>query len=105
MNRCCSLLEKYASGEVLKGSLLHDMVDKTEKTIDVTTYELNNFLGLNMTDDNVIEELDKLDFKYTLNNNIFHITIPRRRLDVEANKADVVGVAKGIRVEHSARLG
>lgn len=89
MDRCCSLLEKYAYGEVLKGNVLHDKVDKTEKVIDVTTEELNNVLGMHMTDEDVEVELDKLDFKYTKNGDKFNITIPRRRLDVEANKADL----------------
>ena len=42
-----------------------------------------------MTDSDVEVQLDKLDFKYELNNGVFTITIPRRRLDVEANKADL----------------
>ena len=89
MNRCCELLEKYADGTVLSGVVKHDVVDKTEKIIDVTTNELNGVLGLKMTDSDVETQLDKLDFKYTLNNGVFTITIPRRRLDVEANKADI----------------
>lgn len=89
INRCCSLLEEYASGEVLSGKLLHDKVDKTEKIIDVTTEELNSVLGMKMTNEDVEKQLDKLDFKYELKNDVFHITIPRRRLDVEANKADL----------------
>ena len=89
MDRCCALLEKYASGEVLTGEVLHDKVDKTEKTIDVTTTELNKLLGMEMTDEDVETQLNKLDFKYELNKDTFHITIPRRRLDVEANKADL----------------
>ena len=89
MNRCCALLQEYASGEVLSGQLLHDKVDKKEKTIEVTTKELNSILGMNMTDNDVKTELDKLDFKYELNKDVFKITIPRRRLDVEANKADI----------------
>ena len=89
MDRCCALLEAYAQGEVLSGELLHDKVDKKEKTIDVTTLELNNVLGMHMTSKDVEEELNKLDFEYTLEKEKFHITIPRRRLDVEANKADL----------------
>ena len=89
MDRCCSLLERYASGEVLSGEVLHDKIDKTEKNIDVTCEELNNVLGMNMSNDDVINQLNKLDFKYELKNDIFHITIPKRRLDVEANKADI----------------
>ncbi len=89
MNRCCSLLEEYASGTVLSGVVLHDKVDKTEKTIDVTTADLNGVLGMSMTDSDVEEQLKKLDFKYELNDGLFHIIIPRRRLDVEPNKADI----------------
>lgn len=89
MDRCCSLLEKYASGTVLSGCVLHDNVDKTLKTIDVTTDDLNGVLGMSMTDKDVEEQLNKLDFKYELKDGMFHIIIPRRRLDVEANKADL----------------
>ncbi len=89
MNRCCSLLEEYASGEVLSGQVLHDKIDKTLKTVDVTTMDLNNVLGMEMNDDDVKEQLEKLDFEYELNDGIFHIIIPRRRLDVEPNKADI----------------
>ena len=89
MNRCCSLLEKYASGEVLSGSVLHDCTDKTKKNIKVSTNDLNKVLGLNMTNKDVEEQLKKLDFEYKINNDIFDITIPRRRLDIEANKADL----------------
>lgn len=89
MNRCCQLLEEYASGEVLSGTLIHDKVDKTKKSIDVTCKELNSILGMEMTNDDVETQLDKLDFKYELKNDTFHIIIPRRRLDVEANKADL----------------
>ena len=89
MDRCCSLLEKYASGEVLKGQLLHDKVDKTPKTVNVTTEDLNGVLGMHMSDDDVKTQLEKLDFEYELSGNVFHITIPRRRLDVEPNKADI----------------
>ena len=89
MNRCCSLLEQYAGGTVLKGTVLHDKVDKTLKNIDVRTSDLNGVLGMSMTDNDVEEQLKKLDFEYELKDGVFHITIPRRRLDVEPNKADI----------------
>ena len=89
MNRSLSLLEEYAKGEVLQGEVLHDKIPKTEKQITVTVEELNNVLGLHMTNKDIEQQLDKLDFKYELKENNFHITIPRRRLDVEANKADI----------------
>ena len=89
MDRCCALLEKYAEGNVLSGEVLHDETDKKEKEINVTTEQLNKLLGMNMGDSDVEEQLKRLDFPYTLKDNIFNITIPRRRIDVEANKADI----------------
>ena len=89
MNRCLSLLEEYAGGEVLSGELLHDKVDKKEKEVSVTAEELNSVLGMSMTNDDIKTQLDKLDFKYELNGDTFNIVIPRRRLDVEPNKADL----------------
>ena len=89
MNRCLSLLEEYASGEVLSGELLHDKVDKSEKEISVTAKELNGVLGMSMTNEDIETQLDKLDFKYELSGDTFKIVIPRRRLDVEPNKADL----------------
>ena len=89
LDRCCALLQEYAGGEVLSGLVSHDKVDKTQKTVDVTTQELNSILGMQMNDENVIEELQKLDFDYELKDGVFHITIPRRRLDVCPNKADI----------------
>lgn len=89
MDRCLSLLEEYADGTVLSGELLHDNIDKTPKTVDVTVDELNGVLGMSMNNQDVEDQLKKLDFEYSLNNNVFHITIPRRRLDVEPNKADI----------------
>ena len=89
MDRCLSLLEEYANAEVLTGTLIHDKVDKTEKTVVVTKDELNKVLGLDMTDKDIEEQLEKLDFEYKLDKDKFNITIPRRRLDVDANKADI----------------
>ena len=89
LDRCCSLLEEYADGTVLSGTVTHDKVDRSLKEIDVTTNDLNGVLGMNMTNEDVKEQLEKLDFEYELKGNTFHIIIPRRRLDVEPNKADL----------------
>ena len=89
MDRCLSLLEEYANADVLSGELIHDKVDKSPKIVEVTKEELNKVLGLDMTDKDIEEQLEKLDFEYKLDKDKFTITIPRRRLDIEANKADI----------------
>ena len=89
INRCCALLEKYASGEVCSGMLKHDVVDKTPKKVVFTVEQINKILGISITDEDVKTELKRLDFKYTYQDGKFDVTIPNRRLDVEPNIADM----------------
>ena len=89
IKRACFLLEKYASGEVLKDEIRHDVIDKSEKRVDFTKNDINKMLGIELTDEDVKTELTRLDFGYTYENGIFHVVIPRRRLDVEANINDI----------------
>ena len=89
IERACHLLQKYAGGKVLEGYILYDKEDKKEKKITFTTEKINSLLGLDLTDQDIKEQLNKLDFKYTLKNNKFETIIPRRRLDIEENINDI----------------
>lgn len=89
INRACYLLEKYAGGEVLSGEITHDKVDKSIKELDFRAEEINKMLGIVISDDDVKKELERLDFEYAYDKGLFHVIIPRRRLDVEANVNDL----------------
>ena len=89
LNRACYLLEKYASGKVLKNVCSHDEIDKSEKVVTFKAEKINSLLGLDLTIEEMEQQLDKLDFKYEQNNNIFKVTIPKRRLDIEENANDI----------------
>lgn len=89
LKRACYLLEKYANAKVLSGTAKHDKVDKTEKIVEFKTQEVSTLLGLELTDKDVETELDRLMFPYTLDNNTFHVTVPRRRLDIDPNVNDI----------------
>lgn len=90
LDRACHLLEKYAGGKVLSDYVLYDNEDKAEKKITFKTEKVNSLLGITLTDKDIEDQLDKLDFKYTLDGDIFEVTIPRRRLDIENNVNDIV---------------
>ena len=89
IDRACYLLEKYASAKVLSGTVVHDKIDKTPKVVKFKTSEVNELLGLNMTDDDVKVELGRLDFDYTKDGDLFKATIPFRRLDIDPNVNDI----------------
>ena len=61
-----------------------------EDTISLITEKVNSLLGITLTDKDIEDQLDKLDFKYTLDGDTFEVTIPRRRLDIENNVNDIV---------------
>ena len=89
LDRACHLLEKYANATILSGIVKHDKVDKTPKVVTFTTKEVSSLLGLSLTDENVKTELDRLDFAYELKDDIFIVTIPNRRLDIDPNVNDI----------------
>jgi len=89
MDRCLSLLEEYAEGEVCTGEVLHDKVDKSIKEVEFKTEEINKLLGIEISTKDMEKELNRLDFEYKLENDKFKVIIPRRRLDIDPNIADM----------------
>jgi len=59
IERACYLLEKYASGKVLSGMVIHDKVDKTEKTVSFKADEVNKLLGIKISDEDMKVELER----------------------------------------------
>ena len=89
INRACHLLEKYANAKVLSGKLVYDKIDKTLKHVQFKTSQINSLLGITLSDVDVETELNRLDFKYTLQDGIFDCEIPARRLDIDPNINDI----------------
>jgi len=89
INRACHLLEKYANAKVLSGIVMHDKVDKTDKIVEFVAEDINKMLGITISTSDMEKELDRLDFPYELKGNTFKVTIPKRRLDIEANVNDI----------------
>ena len=89
MMRACYLLEKYANAKVLSGVVLHDRVDKTEKTVVFKAEDVNKLLGITISTDDMKIELERLDFAYELNGDTFTVVVPRRRLDIDPNVNDI----------------
>ena len=89
INRACHLLEKYADAKVLSGMVSHDKVEKVEKIVTFTEEEINSLLGITISKEDMLKELDRLGFKYELIDNQIKCTIPNRRLDIDPNYNDI----------------
>ena len=87
--RACHLLEKYAGAKVLSDMVIHDEIDKKEKIVEFRPSEVDKMLGITISEDDMKKELERLDFKYKLDNGKFIVTIPNRRLDIDPNVNDI----------------
>ena len=46
-------------------------------------------LGIRITEEDMKYELERLDFPYTINDGVFRVVIPKRRLDIDPNVNDI----------------
>lgn len=82
MLRACELLEKYASGVTIRGMLCYDKAAKESKVIEITLEKINQVLGMEL-DNAVVESIfERLGFSFCLDNGIYQVTVPTRRIDV-----------------------
>ena len=89
IDRACYLLEKYAGAKVLSGMVVYDNLDKKENKITFKTSEINDMLGIILTDEDVKTELNRLDFPFSYKSGKFIVTIPPRRIDIEPYVNDI----------------
>ncbi len=89
LERACYLLQKYADAKVLTGIICHDEVDKTVKTVTFKAQEINQLLGITISEADIEVELQRLDFPYQFENGQFIVTIPKRRLDIDPYINDI----------------
>ena len=89
IERACHLLEKYAGAEVLSGTVVHDKVDKSPKIVNFATEDVNKMLGIEISIDDMKNELTRLGFDYQYEDNKFTVFVPNRRLDIDPNVNDI----------------
>ena len=89
IERACHLLEKYAGAKVLSGTVKHDKVDKTPKVVSFKSSQINELLGITISDEDVKVELNRLGFPFEYEDGNFKATIPFRRLDIDPYVNDI----------------
>ncbi|MBQ3475262.1 MAG: phenylalanine--tRNA ligase subunit beta [Bacilli bacterium] len=89
IERACTLLQKYASGEVLSGTLEYDKTNKKEKIIEITVENINNVLGTDLDSKTIINVFDRLGFISKEKDNKITVSVPTRRLDINI-KEDLI---------------
>lgn len=89
IERACALLEKYANGKVVTGTVVYDTTNKDDKEIDITFKNINDVLGTVIPNEEILNVFRKLGFTYKVNGEIVTVKVPSRRLDISI-KEDLI---------------
>lgn len=89
IERACVLLEKYANGKVVTGTVVYDTTNKDDKEIDITFKNINDVLGTVIPNEEILNVFRKLGFTYKVNDEIVTVKVPSRRLDISI-KEDLI---------------
>ncbi len=89
MERAVKLLEEYAGATIQTGTVVYDKADKSDRVIDITSKNINDVLGANISDEDIIKVYKKLGFEAVKNGEKITVTVPRRRLDISI-KEDLI---------------
>ena len=89
IERACALLEKYANGKVVTGTVVYDTTNKEDKEIDITFKNINDVLGTVIPNEEILNVFRKLGFTYKVNDEIVTVKVPSRRLDISI-KEDLI---------------
>lgn len=87
--RACTLLEKYANGKVVTGTVVYDKTDKTDKEIDIAFQNVNDVLGTIIPNEEILNVFRKLGFTYKVNGQKATVKVPTRRMDISI-KEDLI---------------
>ncbi|MBR2241421.1 MAG: phenylalanine--tRNA ligase subunit beta [Clostridia bacterium] len=89
VERACHLLEKYADATIISGICVYDTTEKQDKEVFVTVDNINDVLGTNLTEDDVIDVFKRLKFTGYAEDGDIRVLVPRRRLDISI-KEDLI---------------
>ena len=89
IERSCNLLEKYANAEVVGNLAKYDTTNKEDKSIDITAKNINNILGMQIEQAEIIDVFERLGFTSSINGEIITVKVPKRRIDIDI-KEDLI---------------
>lgn len=87
--RAVKLLEEYANGTVVGGIVEYNKADLSDKKIEITYKKINDTLGAEITNQDILDVFRKLGFSCKQNGEKIEVLVPRRRLDISI-KEDLV---------------
>lgn len=92
--RACYLLEKYAGGEVLEGTVEANTLQVEPAVISVTLEKINRVLGKTLEMKDVEQIFTRLQFETSVDGDSIIVTVPTRRGDITIEEDLIEEVAR-----------
>lgn len=89
LERAAKLLEEYASGKVVTGTVKYDVTDVKPKTIEITFKNITDVLGFEIPNNDILNSFRKLGFESEVKEEKIYVTVPTRRIDISI-KEDLI---------------
>ena len=87
--RACKMLEEYANGTVVGGTVEYNKENMQDKEIEITYQKINDVLGTTIPKEAVLDVFRKLGFSCKQDGTTVTVSVPKRRLDISI-KEDLV---------------
>lgn len=87
--RAAKLLEEFADGKVVTGTVAYDKTNVEPKTIEISFQNICDVLGMNIPKEAILEVFRKLGFTCDVKEETVMVTVPTRRLDISI-KEDLI---------------
>lgn len=82
MDRACNLIEELGAGEIMEGTIdLYKNKVESHKVVVSSTW-VNQFLGLNLSKEEMKDCLDRLDLNTTIDGDNLEVNVPTFRIDM-----------------------
>lgn len=89
MEYACYLYQTLCGATITKGDVFDGLKEIEPKVIEVSSEYISNYLGISVTDDDVLSIMKRLDFGTELKNGKIIVTAPNRRPDISI-KQDII---------------
>lgn len=90
MDRAAQLLQDLASGNVYQGISSAKTREFKPLSIEISLDKINAYLGVNLSEKEVSQIIDNLDFDYQFDGKKYLVNIPSRRIDYDNNYQDLI---------------
>ncbi|RSK28096.1 phenylalanine--tRNA ligase subunit beta [Bacillus sp. HMF5848] len=93
-DRAAQLMALYANGEVVGGVVEVDTLQVEEKRVSISVERMNNILGTALTADVMSDIFKRLQFNFSVDNDVFRVNVPLRRPDITIEEDLVEEIAR-----------